>query len=571
MFIAFFCWPLLSQATVKVGITVSGIDGTLKENVLARLTINLQKNNERLHANALRSLHSKAKEDIEAALAPFGYYNPQIKSSFTKGSIITQVVYDIDKGAPILIEDIAIDFIGEGGANHHITKSAGQFPLQMGAILDQRLYEEGKKKLINRAITLGYLDSSFTAKELRVNRTTNTASINLTLNTGPQYFFGEIVSTQEVLKNDLLKRYFPFQEGEPYRPSDLFELQSILYKTDYFSRVSVVGLVDDPEGYKIPIQLELEPPEHKNKYSLGVGYATDTGVRGTIDWTNRLFNSKGHKMSALLQLAELENTLSFVFEVPVRDPRYNKVLHNVSYQDKSWDDTDTRLLTTAVSREYSGPKYKISGGLELRDEVYDIGNTSGDATLLIPSVNLGFIYADDMLNTKNGVQISLGVRGGIDGWLSDTSFLQATVGGKAIISPLEDWRVIGRGSLGATEVDSIDSLPPSLRFYTGGDSTIRGYSYKSIGTKDDSGTVIGGRYLVVGSIELERIFGQWWSMAAFWDAGTATDDLALDFYQGVGGGLRFRLPFGQIRLDVASAITEDDNPLQVHFTVGGDL
>ena len=129
----------------------------------------------------------------------------------------------------------------------------------------------------------------------------------------------------------------------------------------------------------------------------------------------------------------------------------------------------------------------------------------------------------------------------------------------------------GRGSVGATLVDSIDSLPPSLRFYTGGDTSIRGYRYKSIGTKDPSGAVIGGRYMVVGSVELERVVYKEWSVATFWDGGTATDDLSLNFFQGVGAGIRFRLPFGQIRLDVASAVTEDDTPFRVHFTVGGDL
>lgn len=146
-----------------------------------------------------------------------------------------------------------------------------------------------------------------------------------------------------------------------------------------------------------------------------------------------------------------------------------------------------------------------------------------------------------------------------------------TMGGKAIISPIEQWRVIGRGSLGATIVDSIDLLPPSLRFYTGGDSSIRGYEYNSIGTKDDSGTVIGGRYLVVGSLEIERILTEMWSAATFFDVGSATDDLELVFNKGAGVGVRFRLPFGQIKVDVASAISEDNYPLTIHFMVSGDL
>jgi len=191
--------------------------------------------------------------------------------------------------------------------------------------------------------------------------------------------------------------------------------------------------------------------------------------------------------------------------------------------------------------------------------------------LLIPSLNGGFIWADDILNTRNGLQFSVGFLGSVDGVAADTSFLQTTVGGKAIISPIDGLRLIGRGALGVTYVDSIDSLPPSLRFYTGGDNSIRGYKYKSLGTKDNSGTVIGGRYLMVGSIEVEKVVKDYWSVAGFWDVGSATDDLQLEFYQGVGVGVRIRLPFGQIRVDLASAVTEDGNPLRLHLAVGGDL
>ncbi len=404
-----------------------------------------------------------------------------------------------------------------------------------------------------------------------MSRQKTRATIHLLFNSGTQYVFGETDSVQAILKQDLLDRYLPYKAGDPYSPKKLFELQSILYRTDYFSRVAVRGKKEEVVDFAVPVEIELVPPKHYNRYSLGAGYATDTGFRGKVDWTNRLFNSRGHKMSVFFQLAELENTLSLHYEIPRKDPRYDSLLHNLAYQDKTWQGTTTQLLTASVSRAYSGPRFKLSGGLELRDEVYDVGDTSGDSTLLIPSLSSGMVIADNILHTKNGIQASVGLLGSVEGLISDVSFLQATVNGKTIVSPFTDWRLIGRGRLGVTLVDSIDSLPPSLRFYTGGDNTIRGYSYKSIGTRDASGEVIGGRYLVVGSIEVERIIRKEWSLATFWDGGTATDDLSLNFYQSVGVGVRFRLPFGQIRLDLASATTEDGNPFRIHLTVGGDL
>ncbi len=562
---------LPASASVKVAVTVKGVSGPLYKNVMARLAINLQKDNERLQPKTIRRLHRQAETDIRAALAPLGYYNPTIKSRLEKDGDVFRADYLVEKGAPVIVKNVVLEVTGEGRRNESLLDATLNFPVKEGDILDQSLYEQGKKKLVYLALSEGFLDANFTERILTINRETNSASIHLVLDSGRQYRFGETISTQQIIEPDLLVRYLPYKVGEPYNPAKLFELQSILYQTDYFSRVVVRGQTDEAVNFSIPVDIELTPPEHLNKYSLGLGYATDTGIKGKVDWSNRLFNSKGHKISAGLQLAEFENIISLRYDIPHSDPRFNKLVNRLGYQDKEWEDTNTQLLTAAISHEYSGPRYSLSGGLELRDEVYDVGNTSGDSTLLVPSFKVGMVLADDILYTQNGMQASLGFLSSVNGLVSDVNFLQTTLNGKAIISPIKNLRLIGRGSLGATLVDSIDSLPPSLRFYTGGDSTIRGYSYKSIGTSDSSGAVIGGRYLVVGSIELERVITENWSLATFWDAGTATDDLSLDFKQGAGAGVRFRLPFGQIRLDFASAISEDGMPFHVHLIVGGDL
>ncbi|BHH82580.1 autotransporter assembly complex protein TamA [Desulforhopalus sp. 52FAK] len=556
---------------VKVEVEVTGVTASLKENVLAYLTLYLQKDNERLKESTVKRLHAKASTDIASALAPFGYYNATVKPKLTKDDAGFHASYLIDKGPAVRVSSVNIMINGAGQENRVIEKAVAAWKLPVGTVLDQAVYEQEKKKIINTAINEGYLDVVFVTKDLVVNSTTNKAIISLVVDTKQQYVFGETTCKQEVLKQDLLNRYLPYAKGDPYQPSKIFELQAILYKTDFFKKVIVSGKMDEAVDHTIPIEIDLVSPEKLNKYNIGGGYATDTGVRGKIDWSNRIFNNRGHKISASLLVAELENSLSLVYKIPRKDPRYDTLFHSLGYQDSQWDDTDTRLITAAVSQEHAGPRFKFSTGLELRDEVYDIGDTSGDSTLFLPSLNAGYIFADDILNTRQGLSTSMNLLGAYKGALSDASFLQATVNGKAIYTPFKQWKLIGRASVGATLVDSIDSLPPSLRYYAGGDASIRGYAYKSLGTEDSSGTVIGGRYLIVESIELEHIINQYWSLAAFWDGGTATDDLSLDFYQGVGAGIRFRLPFGQIRFDVASAITEDGNPFRVHLTVGGDL
>lgn len=572
VFLLNFCIVSTAWSTpLKVRVDVTGVDSPLKENVLARLTLYLQKDNERLRESTVKKLHQEATSNIASALAPFGYYNSTVKSTLIQDEQGFHAKYIIDKGAPVLVASVKKIIVGDGKNNSTLKNTLKSWNLPVGHILDQPLYAKEKKKLVNAAINQGYLDVAFVKKEVIVNPTTNKAEITLILDTKGQYYFGDTTCEQDILELGLLNRYLPYSKGDPYRPAKIFELQAILYKTDFFSRVRVKGQLDKIVDHTIPVEIELVSPEKLNKYSIGAGYATDTGVRGKLDWSNRIFNNRGHKISAFLQVAELENSLTLIYEIPRKDPRYDTLIHSVGYQDTTWDDTNTRLLTGAVSQEHSGPRFKFSTGLEIRDEVYDIGDTSGDSTLLLPSLNAGYILADNILNTKHGLSTSVNFLGAYKGFLSDASFLQATVHGKGILTPFRGWKLIGRVSLGGTLVDSIDSLPPSLRYYAGGDSTIRGYSYKSIGTEDSSGTVIGGRYLIVQSIEMERIINEYWSVAGFWDGGTATDDLSLDYYQGAGAGIRFRLPFGQIRFDVASAITEDGTPFRVHLTVGGDL
>ena len=571
MLVLLLCCNISVWAAVSLEVEVNGVKGKIKENVLSTLSINLQKNNERLRGRGIRRLHFESEKEIRAALQPFGYYNPKISGELQKKDKGWLAKYNIDPGNPVLVQNVEMRIDGVGDTDEIIKAALRDFALKKGSVLNQGLYENEKKRLVNVAYSEGFLDAKFEEKQIVVDSGSNWASIRLVLETGPQYTFGETICNQEVLTQELFERYLPYTAGEPYRPQKLFELQRILQQTDYFSRVEVRGLAEKAEGFVVPIRVELTAPEHKNKYTLGAGYATDTGARFKVDWSNRLFNNRGHKMSALIQLAELENIFSLHYDIPRGDPRYDIFKHILSYQDKTWEGTTTRLLTAGVYRAYNGPTLNFATGLQLRAEDYDVGETSGSSTLLIPSINSGFIFADDILNTHNGLQASVGFLGGVNGIISDVNFLQAKISGKAIVTPMENWRLIGRGNGGVILVDSIDSLPPSLRFYTGGDTSIRGYKYRSIGPRDASGEVIGGKYLLVGSIELERLFGERWSSAVFWDGGTATDDLSLNFYQGAGVGIRFRLPFGQIRFDVASAITEDSYPIRVHFTVGGDL
>ncbi len=563
---------------VRIEVRVEGVKDPLLKNIYQRLSIYRLRKNPRLNTFSVHQLYRRAEKEIRAAIAPWGWYNPTLISSIRrgeKGEAEWVVKFAVDRGEPVRIAALDLRSAGEGRHNRAINGAIALFALKKGAILNQELYEQEKKRLVNVAIAQGYLDAAFSIAEVKVDTVENSSSITLVLNTGKVYRFGATslrTTPPDRFHYDLLKGYIPWKEGDPYSLGQLYELQSILYTTDYFREVNVDGHPELAVDGAIPVDVSLLMPEYANTYTVGAGYATNTGVRGQLKWKNRMFNTRGDRLGAELEIAQYEKHLIFTWDKPTEaNPRYDHYIFNAAYKEQEWRDTSTRQLRALALREYSTPTFNLSGGVEMVDELYDIGSNSGHATLVMPTGSMGFIFADSLISPAWGIHPSGDARGAVEGMLSDASFFQWQLGAKAVATPIERWRLLGRVRFGATLVNSIDSIPASLRFYAGGDNSIRGYAYKSIGPTNSEGKVVGGRYLTVESIEIERLIGEYFGVAAFWDTGTATNDLSLDFHQGAGLGLRVRLPFGEIKLDVASAISEPGYPVRFHFSVGGEL
>ncbi len=562
--------PVLATAK-DIEVSVNGVEGSLRKNVLASLKIYQKREETDLNDFETRWLLEEAPKNIQAALEPFGYYSPQLAEDVEETAEGLHVIYDIDIGLPILVREVKILIEGEVGQLPAMQKIPGEFPLKQGKILNHTLYKLGKKEIIRKALSLGFLEAGFAKSEIKVHRGERWADILLVLDGGPRFLFGETSSSQDIIDSDLLQRYLHYKEGEPYLPRKLVELQRVLYRTNFFGQVDIRGEKEKADDLKVPIGITLTEPSFYNRYSLGVGYSTDTGMQGRLEWENRLFNKQGHTVSGALKISERESKIAAVYKTPVRDPRHDKLVYIGSWEEEMWDDTETRLFTAGVNFDHRGDRFSYGGGIDFQKERYKVGDEPDDSTLFIPGVNFSMVTTGNVVDTKHGLFLGVKIKGSKEGFISDTDFLQVEVAGKGIVTPLNNWRVIGRFSVGGTLVDDIDSLPPSLRFYAGGDQSVRGYDYKELGRQDEDGNVVGGRYLLVLSAEIERIIDQSWSVAAFLDAGNAMNDLEIDLQQGAGAGVRYRLPFGQIRVDVAVPLSDSDHSFRIHLTVGGDL
>ncbi len=562
--------PLAAFAGPPLEVTVEGVEGKLLENVLARLRINVYSQDSDLSEAEILRLHQLGTEDIGAALAPYGYYSAQISASLTRSGEGWTASYTVDPGKPVVIGSVSATVVGPGAETAGIL-DPGELALKEGDNLNQRLYEQEKRRILRQAIALGYLGAAFTRHEIRIDRPAYNAEIILQLDTGPRYYFGDITVNQDILTENLFFRFIEFDSDDYFSARRLQELQRDLYRSDYFSSVVIEGDTANPDGRRVPVAITVEPLETYNRYSFGLGYSTDTLAYARFEYFNRMLNSRGHRLFGSLLYGERERSVVASYMIPVVDPRYNSAVGTAMWSRETWEETATESSSIGALYEYSTPEHYYGVSLEYLDENYRIGDTDGESQLLMPGLKWTWALADDIVTTKHGVRALIELTGAQNDVLSDATFLKLRAEGKAIITPFERFRVIGRGSVGTTLVDDIDSIPPSIRFYAGGQRSVRGYQYRTLGPTDSEGNVIGGKLLLTGGVELEKQFWDNWRGVVFYDAGNAMNDIEVDLAHGVGAGVGFVLPFGQARLEVAYPLNDEGDAQYVYLSVGADL
>ncbi len=559
-------------ATGTLAVLVEGVEGAPRDNILAFLDINRFAGKPAPEETELRWLHGNAERNIRDALQPFGYYEPAIESALNRVAAGWEARYRIQPGRAMRVAAVDIQVLGEGEQDPAFQKLLAALPVAKGQILDQPKYEQLKLNLETLATERGYFDARFTEHAIEIDLQAYEATVKLHYDTGKRYRFGDIAFKQDILSPKLLNRYPRFKPGDPYDANELLKLQSDLGGSPYFSQVQI-DTSQDTVTHTAPIDVQLTPNK-KRKFSAGLGYGTDTGVRGKAKVEQRWINRQGHHYEAELQLSPIKSVLGFKYIIPGQDPTTDEYALTAGYTLQNYDDQDYERIALGGSWQRQDGKWLKNYNLSLQYEDYQIGDEPRSTSLLlIPGLNWTWIDADDRLYTTRGLLFGFELRGASTLLLSDINFVQGVLHLKWVRALNDDSRFIARGDLGATAIkEDFEDLPASLRFYTGGDASVRGYAYNKIGPTDDGGTVVGGKNLVVGSLEYEhRVWGDW-SVAAFIDSGDAFDGASPELKTGAGLGLRWRSPVGPVRIDFASGLDRPPgDAFRFSFSIGPDL
>ena len=558
---------------------IDGVEGPLKDAAVAAAGMQEYASRDVTAAQAHR-LYERAPKQIAAALEPYGYYNAKAEGEFKETPAGYAAVIHVHLGEPTVVSDYAVDVPDPARDEKLVQKSLAAFYPKKGDRLDHAAYEKSKAAVQAALLGSGYLDAKLTTKSVEVSRSDNRASLHLAWDVGRRYRYGATTFEGGQFYDGFLDRYVPWHEGDFYAQDDLLKLQQQLIDADYFAVVEVQPEIDKAHDDIVPIHVTLGPAK-RNVYTAGVFIDTDIGfgVRGGLQ--RRWLNDKGHKLKVDVQVAQKLKTASVVYSIPLPGPNNRSYNFGVNYLNENTDTTvsHTESLVANETRQWMG--FTRTLGLHLLTGTFDIldpnGNMAleehGNTTLLYPELVLERKRADDPLFVRDGYSLTLTARGGPK-LISATDFVQVRADGKYIRGIGQNQRVIFRASVGATQVGDFDKLPPELRFFAGGDRSIRGYSFQTIGPENADGLIVGGEDLIVGSAEYEYYFSRNWGVAVFADAGDAfTGFSSYKTRLGSGLGLRWRSPVGMVRVDLGTPIHDPDgrSGVELHLTIGPDL
>ena len=503
------------------------------------------------------------------AAATEGYFSAAIDITVDRTPHPAAVTLQVVEGEPTRIASVDIGLDGPATENaagiEAIAEIRRQWLLPQGAIFRQRLWDSAKERAVATLAASPFASAHLASSEAAIDPDARRADLKVAIDSGPPFFFGGLAITG--LSNydlSLVRNFSTLTRGEPYSLRSVQEYVRRLTNTGYFASVQAAIDPDPATAAEATVKVGVieAPPK---RIEAGIGYSTDTQFRANL--TYRDVNIDGHalRFSAEARYESLAQVGSLRFDWPPDDTRWaNAVLAQVERTDLN--DLITKTATIGFRRtsieERNQWQFGIGG---IYDQQFPLGASEVISHALYIDAQRAWRRTDDLLSPTRGWMAVLAVGAGIPG--------VSSLGFGRVVGHVQGWLPLGdsneltaRAEGGAVIASTRIGVPSTLLFRTGGETSVRGYKFDSLGVQDGQATVP-GRYYAVGSVEVTHWINDFWGLATFIDAGNAVDSLAdFRFALGYGVGARVRTPIGPFRIDIAYG--QDARQVRVQFSIG---
>jgi translocation and assembly module TamA len=552
----------------KVDISGAGEQTKMLEKFL---DIKRRESNTDLPADEVQRLAAAAPAQIRDLLATEGYFSPAIRYDIERGSDPWTIRYQVTPGEQVHIDAVDIRVKGAIAEGPHadqprIDRLRRRWRLGAGDVFTQDDWSKAKNDLLKNLLLNDYPAAAITHSEARIDPERNSAALSVELDSGPFFTFGELkVQGLQRYSRAMIDRLNPIHPGDPYSQKELNDLQSRLGDTGYFRSAFATAEIDPAHPERTPVQLTLTENPRK-RLSLGVGFSTDTGARAQVKWLDRNFLQRDWRLESELRIDRETRVLGGDVFLPAISngwlPSFGAHLEHTIASGE----IDDKIRTGAriASPDKLDEKAWAISYLGDRQRIGDSFQTNRQA--VIGSFTYTKRRLDNLLSPRRGYVASAELGAGPRGLINKDNIARVVLHGTLLKPLVRRWHAVLRGEVGQVFGGSRLTVPGDLLFRAGGDQSVRGYGYQSLGPLQN-GAVVGGTVTAVVSGELVYQLTPTWGAAVFTDAGNAADSWHdFTFKRGSGVGARWRSPIGPVNLDLAYGHAV--HKIRLHFSVG---
>lgn len=561
---------------------------SVREFLVRNLEIQRYKKLDDLGAVELSRLMVAAEGNARELLNTLGYFTPTLTLEMreTPGAKTPrEVKITVEPGELTRVREVRIDFNGpiaedrQSDARRDAIRSG--WGLREGQTFNQQAWDSAKAAALRSLTSRRYPTGSIVSSRAEIDADRGEAKLSATYESGPAYRFGPlVVQGNQRYDADSIRRLARVPTGSDYDQQQLLDAQQRLASSGFFESVFLTLDTRDTDPLLAPVIAQLREAPFQ-RVVAGIGFTTDSGPRLSLDHTHNMMPLLGWRAVSKLYIDKDKHSLSTEWSaIP---------------GDNGWRSFTSAELKSEVSGSFTVDSGRLRGGRNQNSDhidrsyflQYDYAQNHGfnpppSASAL--SLNWGWTgrYFDSAAAPTRGFGISLELAGGytLTGerdpftrtYARWVGFLPAGTVHSADGTQSREARIQLRSELGAVVAKDTAQIPATLGFLTGGDTTVRGYGYRSIGAVKPDGQVIAGRYLGLGSIEYQRPFvydGKFtdWESTVFVDVGAVADKPSeMEAKVGVGVGARWRSPIGPIQIDVAYGVQVQQ--FRLHFRLG---
>lgn len=541
----------------------------LKETLAASVDLIRWQDYDEMTGSLFDALLRQAIGQASEAAATEGYFSAAVAVDVDRETTPFNVTVRVTPGpqarvgvANVVVEGAATT---DGLGAETIAKVKREWPLPAGAPFRQSAWARAKAEAVDALAGNSFAAAKLVASEALIDPVANSADLQVTIDSGPVFHVGALeVEGLSRYTTDLVQNYRTRKPGDRYSIAELDQFVRRLNGTGYFASVHAAIDTDPAKAKNAPVHVAvIEGPPRR--IEAGLGYSTDTAFRGNVSYRDVDVGGRALQMYIDARIEQKLQNASLRF---VRPPAANgwsqATFARIERTDISGLETQAAVAGVRMTSLDERNQWQY-GAAFYTDRQQAAGEPDESGRALYVDVERAWRRVDDLAAPTRGfialAQAGVGVPG------ASTRGFERIVLRYGYWQPISrDWSFTARAEAGAVIAGNRTGIPSTLLFRTGGDTTVRGYAFESLGVKRGD-AVLPGRYYYASSAEVTRWITDAWGVAAFVDAGNAFDDRA-DAKAAVGFGLgaRVRTPIGPFRLDVAYG--EESRQVRMHFSVG---